>query len=292
MNTRQIEQIITPHDTHFVGDGFRVHNIIPGSRGLSMKRMSPFIMLDYNSPFYFPPSEKPRGVGVHPHRGFETVTIAYKGKVAHNDSSGGGGIIGEGDVQWMTAASGVLHKEYHETEWSRQGGLFQMVQLWVNLPARDKMSAPKYQAIQNSDIPKVMLDDNGSLVEVIAGSYRNTQGAASTFTPVHLLNAKLKKGTQADFSFPSSFHTALLVLEGSIQVNGQQATANQFVLFENEGEQFVIEATDDSIVLILSGQPIDEPIAHYGPFVMNTPQEIQEAIRDYNMGRFGYLADD
>lgn len=182
MATKQVEIVVSPRPAHFVGDGFRVHNFIPGAGRLDMKRMDPFIMLDYNSKFHFNGSERPRGVGVHPHRGFETVTIAYQGKVEHHDSAGGGGIIGEGDVQWMTAAKGVLHKEYHETEWSKKGGIFQMVQLWVNLPAKDKMSNPKYQAIENSAMERADLGDNG-LVEIIAGEYNGHTGPAETFTP-------------------------------------------------------------------------------------------------------------
>ncbi|MBS1669206.1 MAG: pirin family protein [Bacteroidetes bacterium] len=292
MTTRQVEQVINPAGKHFVGDGFLVHNIIPGSQGLSMQRVSPFIMLDYNAPHYFPPSATPRGVGVHPHRGFETVTIAYKGKVEHHDSSGGGGVIGEGDVQWMTAASGVLHKEFHEKEWSKKGGDFQMVQLWVNLPAKDKMSKPKYQALTNAQFGKYSLPNDSGVIEVIAGSYKEVTGPASTFTPLHLLNARLNRGAKAEFSFPANYNTALLVLEGNITVNGKTLVpANNFALFKNEGETFSIEANENSIVLLLSGEPINEPIAHHGPFVMNTKQEILEAFDDFNKGKFGYLED-
>ncbi len=293
MATKNIEIVVAPRTPHFVGDGFRVHNFIPSGYHLDMERMSPFIMMDYNSKYHFSPSEIPRGVGVHPHRGFETVTIAYKGKVAHHDSSGNSGVIGEGDVQWMTAASGVLHKEYHEKEFSKIGGEFQMVQLWVNLPAKDKMSQPKYQGITNDQIGKYILPDNAGLVEVIAGEYQNVKGAASTFTPVHLQNAKLNKGGKAGFSFPPEYNTALLVIQGSITVNGtEEIPTDHFVLFENEGEDFSIEALEnDTIVLILSGAPINEPIAAHGPFVMNTREEIIQAFEDVNMGRFGYLED-
>ena len=290
MKTRQIEKIIAPPAAHMVGDGFRVHNFIPGYN-IGMERMSPFLMMDYNSKHYFAPTTKQRGVGVHPHRGFETVTIAYKGKVAHHDSSGNSGVIGEGDVQWMTAASGILHKEYHEEEFSREGGDFQMVQLWVNLPAKDKMSKPKYQGIANADINKHNLPDNGGVIEVIAGEYNGTKGAASTFTPVNLFNAKLNKGVKADFNFPESYNTALLVIEGTVKVNGSDAPTNNLVLFANDGEAFTIEVTDDAVVLILSGEPINEPIAAHGPFVMNTREEIIQAFDDVNMGRFGYLED-
>ncbi|MHA8052389.1 pirin family protein [Aquirufa sp. OSTEICH-129A] len=288
--TKKVELIYPPGEVHFVGDGFRVHNFIPSRYGLDMQRMSPFIMLDYGSKHYFSPSAEARGVGVHPHRGFETVTIAYKGRVAHHDSSGGGGIIGEGDVQWMTAASGVLHKEYHEESFSAEGGDFQMVQLWVNLPAKDKMSTPKYQAISNQQITKVDLGENVGLVEVIAGEYQGHKGPSSTFTPVNMLNAKLKAGAQASFSFPATYNTCLLVIEGSITINGtEEAELDHLALMENEGEEFSLEAKEDSIVLILSGEPIHESIAAHGPFVMNTRQEIMQAFHDFNSGKFGFL---
>ncbi|WP_308006001.1 pirin family protein [uncultured Chryseobacterium sp.] len=291
MATKKIEKIVSPKPAHFVGDGFRVHNFIPGVQGMDMKRMDPFIMLDYNSKFHFNGTDQPRGVGVHPHRGFETVTIEYKGKVQHHDSAGGGGIIGEGDVQWMTAAKGVLHKEYHEKEWAKEGGIFQMVQLWVNLPSVYKMSCPKYQAIKNSDMTKVDLGENGS-IEVIAGEYQNQKGPAFTFSPVHMMNAKLKNGGKAAFTFPENFNTAALVIEGSIIVNDEEKTPlNHLVLFQNEGENFTVEPAEDSIVLIISGMPLNEPIFPHGPFVMNSREEIMQAFEDFNLGRFGYLAD-
>ena len=291
MATKTVEKIVAPKPAHLVGDGFRVHNFIPGIPGMDMKRMDPFIMLDYNPEFHFNGTEQPRGVGVHPHRGFETVTIAYKGKVQHHDSAGGGGIIGEGDVQWMTAAKGVLHKEYHEKEWAKTGGIFQMVQLWINLPSVYKMSCPKYQAIRNSDMTRADLG-SGSFVEIIAGTYQDRKGPATTFSPVHVMNAKLKKNGKAVFEFPSDFNTAALVIEGSITVNSyEKASVNHLVLFKNEGETFTIEATEDSTVLIISGMPLHEPIYAHGPFVMNSREEIMQAFEDYNLGRFGYLAD-
>ena len=290
MKIRNVKLVLAPPAPHMVGDGFRVHNFIPSGHNLDMKRMSPFIMMDYNSKFYFPPTDQPRGVSVHPHRGFETVTIAYRGKISHHDSSGNSGIIGEGDVQWMTAASGILHKEYHEAEFSKKGGDFQMVQLWVNLLAKDKMSTPKYQGISNDQINKFELPENGGVVEVIAGQYKDIKGSASTFTPVHLLNGKLNKSTKASFNFPANYNTGLLVIEGGIKVNGiENVPADHFALFENNGEEFTIEATQNTIVLILSGEPINEPIASQGPFVMNTQAEIIQAFNDVNMGRFGFL---
>ena len=292
MATKNIEIVVAPRAPHFVGDGFRVHNFIPSGYHLDMERMSPFIMMDYNSKYHFSPTEIPRGVGVHPHRGFETVTIAYKGKVAHHDSSGNSGVISEGDVQWMTAASGVLHKEYHEKEFSKTGGDFQMVQLWVNLPAKDKMSQPKYQGITNDAINKFELPDNAGIIEVIAGQYQDVKGAASTFTPVNLQNAKLNKGGKALFSFPAHYNTALLVIEGSIKINDSEVVpTDHLALFENKGETFTIEALENAIVLVLSGEPINEPIVAHGPFVMNTREEIIQAFEDVNMGRFGYLED-
>jgi redox-sensitive bicupin YhaK (pirin superfamily) len=251
--------------------------------------MSPFIMMDYGAKFHVPPSDSPKGVGVHPHRGFETVTIAYKGRVAHHDSAGGGGIIGEGDVQWMTAASGVLHKEYHEESFSKLGGEFQMIQLWVNLPAKDKMSAPKYQAIENAAMPKVKVEKG--FVEVIAGNFQGIQGKASTFTPVNMFNAHLEAGGKSEFQFSAEFNTCLVVVEGEIRINGSEESVplDHFVLFENEGETFHIEATENSKILILSGEPIREPIAAHGPFVMNTRQEILQAFQDFEEGKFGSL---
>ncbi|MBQ0151994.1 MAG: pirin family protein [Chryseobacterium sp.] len=291
MTTKKVEIVVQPKPAHYVGDGFRVHNFIPSAYRLDMERMDPFIMLDYNSKFHFNASETPKGVGVHPHRGFETVTIAYQGKVEHHDSAGGGGIIGEGDVQWMTAAGGVLHKEYHESEWSKKGGIFQMVQLWVNLPAKDKMSAPKYQAIANADMTQHQLGDNG-FIEIIAGDYKGDKGPVFTFSPINMMNAKLKKGGKADFQFPAHYNTAALVIEGSIIVNGEEtAPTDHFVLFENEGENFTIEATEDAIVLVISGEPINEPIYSHGPFVMNSREEIMQAFTDFNTGKFGYLED-
>ena len=290
MSTKQVEIVLAPKQPHFVGDGFRVHNFIPSGYGLTMERMDPFIMLDYASRYHFPPTGKPKGVGVHPHRGFETVTIAYKGSVAHHDSAGGGGEIKEGDVQWMTAASGVLHKEYHAESFCASGGDFQMVQLWVNLPAKDKMSTPKYQAIENSNIPKIKVE--GGIVEVIAGAYENHKGAASTFTPINMLNAKLASGGSATFSFPSNHNTCILVIEGEVILNDtEDVPLDHLALFKNEGETFTIKASQDSIVLILSGEPINEPIAAHGPFVMNTREQIMEAFQDYELGKFGDLAD-
>lgn len=291
MKFKKIEAIIRPPQPHFVGNGFRVHGFIPGVPILSRKRMDPFLVLDYNSKFAFPPSEEPRGVGVHPHKGFETVTLAYKGSVAHHDSSGGGGVIHEGDVQWMTAGNGVLHKEYHEEAFSKKGGEFQMIQLWVNLKAKDKSHPAKYQAISADSIQKHKLEDDAGTVEVVAGNYKGTQGPAETFSPVHVYNVRLNKEGKADFNFPGHYTTLMIVLEGDVRVNETETVVtDHLVLFQNEGEDFILEAIgDDALVFVLSGEPLNEPIAAYGPFVMNTEEELVQAFNDFNSGKFGSL---
>lgn len=220
MSTKKVELVVAPPGAHWVGNGFKVHGFIPGVPRLSQKRMDPFLILDYNSKMRLEPSQDARGVGVHPHKGFETVTIAYKGSVAHHDSTGSGGVIHEGDVQWMTAGSGVLHKEFMEEEFNHKGGDFQMLQLWVNLSSKDKKHAPKYQTILAKDIKKIPVEKG--TVEVIAGAYQNFTGPATTFSPVNLMHARLEKGGKADFSFPSGYTTLVLVVEGEIQINGQQ----------------------------------------------------------------------
>src|SRR5579871_253215 len=275
---KKIEKIIPqPAAPGMVGDGFRVYNYIPGDE-IPQERISPFLMLDFNAEIDFGPSKRVRGVGVHPHKGFETVTIAYKGSVAHHDSAGNSGTIHPGDVQWMTAGSGILHKEYHEEAFSKRGGPFEMVQLWVNLPKKDKLTAPHYQAITNDQIVKVKVENGQGEVEVIAGNYNGVAGAAQTYTPIHLYNIKLKKGAKAVTTLPAEFNTALLVVNGSATVNGQDAPNHSFVLFANEPGDIEITATEDAVILLLSGEPINEPIASYGPFVMNTQEEIVESI--------------
>ncbi|WP_235005361.1 pirin family protein [Pedobacter nyackensis] len=286
-NIKPVSAVLNAPAPHMVGDGFRVHNFFPN--GYKIK-MSPFFMLDYNAKIAFSARNEPRGVSVHPHRGFETVTIAYHGAVAHHDSAGNSGVIYPGDVQWMTAASGILHKEYHEAEYSKTGGDFQMVQLWVNLPAKDKMSPPKYQAIKHDEIATHVLPENAGLIEVIAGSYQDVKGSASTFTPINVYNAKLNQGGKVSLSFPADYNTGFVIIEGKIRVNGSEiADTDQFIYFKNEGTEIEIEAMENTVILILSGEPINEPIAQYGPFLMNTPEEIQQAINDYNQGKFGYL---
>jgi redox-sensitive bicupin YhaK (pirin superfamily) len=291
-NFKQVKAVLPPPSFHMVGDGFRVHNFFPSLPLIGTDGMSPFFLMDYGSKWNVPPSEKQKGVGVHPHRGFETVTIAYSGKVAHHDSAGNSGVIGEGDVQWMTAGGGVLHKEYHEKEFSRKGGIFQMVQLWVNLPAKFKMTPPKYQAIENKDMAKFQLGDNQGVIEIIAGEFNGMKGPAFTFTPVNLFNARLRENARVEFSFPEKFNTGLLIIEGKVKVNDENdATEDEFIFFENKGERIMLEALEPSVVLVLSGKPLNEPIASYGPFVMNTDAEIKQAYQDFYDGKFGYLAD-
>lgn len=274
-----------------VGDGFRVHNFFPGGYGLGLKRMSPFFLMDYNSKIEFSPSEHQRGVGVHPHRGFETVTIAYHGKIAHHDSAGHSGVIGEGEVQWMTAASGVLHKEYHEKEFSRRGGTFQMVQLWVNLPAKYKMSAPKYQTITQEGMEKFSLPDGLGEVRVIAGEWDGRSAPATTFSPMTVANFFLRQGAKSLFQLPDSWNTGILMIDGEIKVNGESVTTDHFILFKNEGTDIELEASVDAVALLLSGEPINEPIAAHGPFLMNTQDELMQAYEDFNHGKFGQLED-
>lgn len=287
---KTVSKIVKPQEPHFVGDGFRVHNFIPSTPSMSMLEMDPFIMLDYNSKFNFSPSSIPRGVGVHPHKGFETVTIAYEGRIEHGDSSGGGGIIGKGDVQWMTAGEGILHKEFHETAWSKTGGIFQMVQLWVNLPAKYKGVKPKYQSLKNEAIARYNLAEDKGFLEIIAGEYQGVKGSATTFSPVEMYTVKAKEGAFVNFSFPKNYTTFLLVLEGEIKVNDNAiAPTDHLVLMNKDGEDFKVQLTSDAIVLVLSGEPLKEPIAHHGPFVMNTREELIQAFDDFQAGKFGKL---
>ena len=290
MKIKSVQQILAPPPPHMVGNGFRVHNFFPGGYNLGMKRMSPFFLLDYNAKIEFAPSHEQRGVGVHPHRGFETVTIAYHGKVAHHDSSGNSGVIGEGDVQWMTAASGILHKEYHEKEFTKKGGVFQMVQLWVNLPAKYKMSKPRYQPITQNQMGKYELPGEGGIVEIIAGEFNGIKGPAMTFSPIMMYNLRMHKGAYLEFNLPENYNTGILVVEGSANVNQTGiAPVDNFILFNNDGEKITIFSDEESVLLVLSGDPIDEPITAYGPFLMNTEAEIMEAYDDFNKGKFGHL---
>ena len=273
---------------HWVGDGFPVRSMFSyDSQG---RNLSPFLLLDYAGPYAFDATDAKRGVGQHPHRGFETVTIVYEGEVEHRDSTGAGGKIGPGDVQWMTAASGILHEEYHSREFARTGGNFEMVQLWVNLPAKDKMAAPGYQTLLDAEIPAVALPDDAGKVRVIAGEYDGHRGPARTFTPMNVWDVRLKHGRSAAFDVEDGHTLALVVLRGAVQINGNQiAREAQLATFGRNGGGIHVEANGDATFLLLSGEPIDEPIAGYGPFVMNTQEEIGDAITDFNSGKFGRM---
>lgn len=274
---------------HWVGDGFPVRSLFSySSHG---KALSPFLLLDYAGPSEFPPGNQNRGVGEHPHRGFETVTIVYKGEVAHRDSTGKGGVIGPGDVQWMTAAAGILHEEYHSEPFTKSGGTLEMVQLWVNLPAKDKMSKPGYQAILENDIPAVPLSEGAGTVRVIAGNYAGHAGPARTFSPLNVWDVRLRPGANIELPAPEGWNTAVIVLRGTVQVSGDTLGQEaQMVLLNPSGSSFSLEASDDAVLLLISGEPINEPIVGHGPFVMNTQAEIVQAFEDYRSGRFGQIA--
>lgn len=274
---------------HWVGNGFRVHSMFDYN-GLG-QRLSPFLLLDYAAPTTFEPNDgPPRGVGEHPHRGFETVTIVYDGEVAHRDSTGQGGVIGPGDVQWMTAAGGILHEEFHSQAYSRSGGLFEMVQLWVNLPAKDKMSAPGYQAIVSGDIPAVALPDDAGKVRVIAGSFEGHAGPVRTFSPLNVWDVRLNGGKKVEFKVPDGWTAALVVLGGKVRVNGEAEVGEaQLAVLDRAGDAVSLEAEAGAKLLLLAGEPLDEPVVGYGPFVMNSQQEIMQAIQDFNSGKFGRM---
>lgn len=274
-----------PH-AHWVGDGFPVRSLF-NYQALG-REASPFLLLDYAGPHEFAPAAQPRGVGSHPHRGFETVTIVYSGEVAHRDSTGEGGVIGPGDVQWMTAGSGIVHAEFHSPEFTRTGGVLEMVQLWVNLPAKDKRAAPGYQAILERDIPLVPLPGEAGTVRVIAGEYDGRRGPARTFTPLEVWDLRLHGGREVRLAVPEGHVAAVVVLGGTVLVNGSQIARDaQVVLLGRAGRELTLESNGAAKVLLLAGEPIDEPIVGYGPFVMNRPEEIEQAVRDFDAGRFG-----
>ncbi len=287
---KEVLGVYQPGSAHMVGDGFPVRNLFPSNE--LDEQLSPFLMLDYAGPRDFSPTDHPRGVGEHPHRGFETVTIMYQGRVAHRDSAGNGGVIGPGDVQWMTAASGVVHEELHEPEWAKQGGTFQAIQLWVNLPAKFKMSAPRYQTLVKADIPTVSLEDAGGEVRVIAGEFKGARGPAQTVTPVELLDVRLHAGGHAELVLPAGHHAGVFVLSGEIKVNGTvEAREAELVVLDLKGDRVRIQAVGgDALILVMAGEPIREPIARYGPFVMNTRQELVQAVDDYRAGKMGHLS--
>jgi len=285
---KQITGVYSAPRPHWVGDGFPVRSLFSyQSHGESL---SPFLLLDYAGPHSFPADGKKRGVGEHPHRGFETVTIVYAGEVEHRDSTGKGGVIGPGDVQWMTAGAGILHQEFHSAEFSRRGGELKMIQLWVNLPAKNKMTAPGYQSIEAAAIPTVALPDNSGSVRIIAGQYGETTGPAKTFSPLNVWDMQIQQDKEATFAQPDGWSSAIIVLEGSVTVNGDTSVQEaQLVVLSQQGEQVHLHASRDAKVLVLAGAPLLEPIVGYGPFVMNSQSEIEEAIRDFNSGHFGQI---
>lgn len=287
---RNVRQIYSKNMRHWVGDGFWVEPLF-SHMGMD-KHTNPFLMLDYAAPYEFPPkSNHPRGVGSHPHKGFETVTIAYQGEVAHRDSTGGGGVIRAGDVQWMTAGAGIVHEEFHSEAFSQSGGLFEMVQLWVNLPAKDKNTPARYQHLSKEAIPVVDLADGAGTVRLIAGDFEHTHGAADTFTEMNVWDVDVKAGKEAHINVPAKHSLSMVVLRGEALFNGKDAAkAGQLVGFEDgEGTVSITAVGDDVKILLLSGIPIDEPVVGYGPFVMNTEDEIRTAIDDFNSGRFGRI---
>ncbi|MGK5048399.1 pirin family protein [Janthinobacterium sp. GB4P2] len=287
MNT--VTGIYSAPRQHWVGDGFPVRSMF--SYNGHGKQLSPFLLLDYAGPAEFVPGTRPPGVGSHPHRGFETVTIVYKGEVAHRDSTGQGGVIGPGDVQWMTAGAGILHEEFHSPAFTQSGGTLEMVQLWVNLPAKNKMTAPGYQAITSDTIPTVALPDGAGAVRVIAGDFGGQHGPARTFSTMQVWDMRLVQGKLTELPVSKGWSTALIVLHGTVLVNGESVVREaQMALFERDGDSITIEANNDAVVLLLSGAPIEEPIVGHGPFVMNTEAEIAQAFEDFNSGRFARIA--
>lgn len=270
---------------HWVGDGFPVQSIF-SYRDIH-EEMSPFLLMDYAGPATFEPTEQRRGVGQHPHRGFETVTIVYDGEVAHHDSTNAGGTIGRGDVQWMTAGAGIVHEEYHGEDYAKRGGAFEMIQLWVNLPAKHKMAQPGYQGILRQQIPEVALAAGEGKVRVIAGEYQGEQGPAKTFSPMNVWDVRLNAGSRAQFTLPAGHTTALFVLHGAIRLGDVHTIRPaELAVMQREGSELEIEAAEDSVILLLNGEPLNEPVVGHGPFVMNSWEEIDQAIADYNNGRF------
>jgi len=273
---------------HWVGDGFPVHSIF-SYRDLATE-LTPFLLLDHAGPAHFEPVEKPRGVDWHPHRGFETVSIAYEGEVDHEDTAGNRGTIGTGDVQWMTAGAGILHKEMHGHAYAKRGGRFEMLQLWVNLPANSKMTQPRYQGLLARDIPVVALPASGGTVRVIAGEFSGATGPAKTFTPINLLDVQLRAGHRLRLNLRDGYTAALYLMKGGIKVNdADKATETELVIFERDGDAVAIEATSDATIFVMNGQPIDEPVVGHGPFVMNTQQQIAQAFVDLHHGKFGNI---
>lgn len=287
-NYRSINNVFRGPMPHMVGDGFRVSQYLPTGIG-DITRLSPFLVLDYHAPHYYSPSSIRRGVDAHPHRGFETVTIAYEGSVEHHDNKGNHGIIGPGDVQWMTAASGIMHKEYHETEFSKNGGTLHMIQLWVNLPSDKKMSEPKYQALSKENMGIVNLENNQGEISIIAGEVKGVKGPASTFTDLNMYNVNLRNNGKVSLDEPSNFNTGMLVLKGEVKINEDKIyKEGDFIVYNNEEGNILVESiTKDALFIVLSGEPIYEPIAAHGPFIMNTREEIYKAYEDLRDDKFG-----
>jgi len=285
---RNIETVFRGPGFHMVGDGFKVSQYFPAGKNL-FKRFSPFLLLDYNAPQYFSATEHPRGVGAHPHRGFETVTVAYDGKVEHHDNRGNHGVIETGDVQWMTAGAGILHKEYHEKNFSKNGGMLHMVQLWVNLPKKDKLTEPKYQALTKDNMGIYKLDNNEGEIRIIAGEVNGVKGPGSTFSNINMYNVSLENHGRTILNEPSNFNTGLLILNGEIKINEDRVCKEKdFVLFDNVEGSISIEAVSEkALFLVLSGEPLNEPVVSHGPFVMNTKEEIYKAYEDFENGKFG-----
>lgn len=272
---------------HWVGDGFPVRTVF--SYNEVAVEMSPFLLMDHAGPAHFEPTDRRRGVGPHPHRGFETVTIVYEGEVTHRDTTGAGGNIGAGDVQWMTAGAGLLHEEFHSDRYARRGGPFEMIQLWVNLPARDKLTPPTYQGLTDDRIPQAYLPGGNGTVRVIAGRYGDMAGAARTFTPMNVWDMRLRAGRRVTFDLYPGHTTALFVLRGLIRIDEHTVGAAALAVMERAGSELAFEVAQDSVVLLLSGQPLDEPVVGHGPFVMNSHEEIEQALRDFSTGRFGRM---
>lgn len=285
--SRSVAGIFRSTGFHWVGDGFHVSTYFP-SANLPAERVSPFVLMDYGPPKDFTPlANGKRGVGWHPHRGFETVTLAWEGAVAHRDNAGNAGVIEPGDVQWMTAANGIFHEEYHEGEFARRGGRMHMMQLWVNLPKKDKTAPPGYQGITSGQIPSVALDDSGGTVRVIAGEYRGARGPAKTFTPITMLDVRLEAGARLPLSLPAHHNALAVVASGRVTAGGTAATTGELVLFENDAATLELQAEEATHLIVLAGEPIDEPIVQYGPFVMTSREEIRQAILDVERGAFG-----
>ncbi len=286
---KKVLEIHKSASRHWVGDGFPVRSLFSSQR--FGQAISPFLLLDYGGPYEFPPTQEALGVDEHPHPGFETVTIVYHGELEHRDSTGNHGRIGPGDVQWMTAASGIVHEEKHAREFAERGGMFEMAQLWINLPAKFKSSPPGYQTLLKRDIPVFNLANESGTVRVIAGNFQNVKGPARTFTPINLWEVRLQAGRRAELNPPEGYTTLLVSLRGKSVLNGTEKIGEaELALFDRQGESLVLEAQEEATLLVLNGAPIDEPIFSYGPFVMNTSEEIRLAVLDYQTGRMGRLS--